>query len=249
MPRVAPSPAPRASEPPLRPDTNRILAALAPEDRKALDPAGQCVRVSRGTLLCTPGDEMRYAYFPLRGVLSILALSADGGSLQIALVDARGFAGVPILLQGPAAPAPYQVAALFPCDLYRVRAHALASEAQRRPRLQASLLAWAQRHVTALGQAAICYHFHTVGQRLSRILLACATGLRSDRLEITQEQLAQLLGAPRSAISRAAVQFQDRGWIRLRHGRIWIVNRAGLASAACECHDIDTPTPRDGARP
>jgi Mn-dependent DtxR family transcriptional regulator len=53
---------------------------------------------------------------------------------------------------------------------------------------------------------------------------------------LTQEFLAQMLGVQRASVSGFAGQLQDMDLIRYRRGRLSIVDGAGLAARACECH-------------
>jgi CRP/FNR family cyclic AMP-dependent transcriptional regulator len=48
-------------------------------------------------------------------------------------------------------------------------------------------------------------------------------------VELTQEELATLVGATRRSVSKALGAFQDQGLIRLGRGRITILDREGLA--------------------
>jgi CRP-like cAMP-binding protein len=77
-----------------------------------------------------------------------------------------------------------------------------------------------------------------VGARLARWLLTSADRMESERLELTQEFLAQMLGSRRSTVTVAAGALQRAGWIDYSRGRIQIVDRAGLEGAACECYRI-----------
>jgi CRP-like cAMP-binding protein len=81
-----------------------------------------------------------------------------------------------------------------------------------------------------------CHRFHTAHQRLARWLLMASDRTRSSRVELTQEQLAHVLGLQRTGVTVANVALQDAGAIRSRHGRITIVDRKRLENLACECY-------------
>ncbi len=55
---------------------------------------------------------------------------------------------------------------------------------------------------------------------------------------ITQEFLAQMLGARRSTVSVSAGILQRAGLIRYTRGHVTIVDRAGLEAVSCECYGV-----------
>jgi Crp-like helix-turn-helix domain len=71
---------------------------------------------------------------------------------------------------------------------------------------------------------------------LARWLLRARDLSGSDRLELTQEFLAEMLGVRRSSVSPVAHERQRAGLIRYSRGRIDIIDLKGLQSASCECY-------------
>jgi CRP-like cAMP-binding protein len=63
-------------------------------------------------------------------------------------------------------------------------------------------------------------------------------GVDSEELFLTQDFLATMLGVRRAGVSEAASQLQSKGWIRYQRGRIQIVDRKSLETAACECYGV-----------
>ena len=55
---------------------------------------------------------------------------------------------------------------------------------------------------------------------------------------MTHEFLAFMLGTRRPSISVAAAVLQKLGAIRYAHGRMTVLDRAGLEAAACECYGV-----------
>jgi CRP-like cAMP-binding protein len=106
---------------------------------------------------------------------------------------------------------------------------------ERDAAVQRLLAGCAQHQLHAMAQASVCHRFHTVQQRLSSWLLAAAHAASTDTLAVTQDLLAQVLGAPRTSVSRAATVLEDHGVIRQQHGRVRILQREGLRVRACAC--------------
>jgi len=223
------------SIPPI-PRNNSLLAALSEEDRRRLAPFCERELLQRGTIVSDIGDEVRHAYFPVRGMLSLHGMTTDGTLIQIAAIDSTGVVAASLFLDGVA---PYRTVAALPCEAYKMRSSVLVDECKRNSILDSLMRNFRNRYSTQLGQTAVCHHFHGLGQRLCRWLLICADCARSDTIELTQERLAQMLGASRESVSRVATRLQDQSLIRQRHGRIKILNRPGLVQGACDCYTSD----------
>jgi len=58
----------------------------------------------------------------------------------------------------------------------------------------------------------------------------------TEELPLTHELLADMLGVRRSSVSEVLEPLQKKGLIRYRRGKLTILNRKGLESAACECY-------------
>jgi len=61
-----------------------------------------------------------------------------------------------------------------------------------------------------------------------------------NQFELTQEFLSQMLGVRRASVSTVMQTLHKAGFINYSRGKITIVDRAGLESAACECYGIIT---------
>ena len=216
---------------------NSLIDALSPDTRRELQPRLQRVHLPAGTVLCRGGETMRHAYFPITGLISLVGSTSDGQLLQVAAVDRRGFVGVPIVLGTLATT--LDIVVHVPGEAERIGAADLRAHCQRSLQVRQVAFGWIDKHVAAIAQGVLCHRFHTVRQRLCRWLLALARSLDGRTVPLTQECLAHILGSPRSTVSGAAITLQDHGLIRLRHGRIHILDRSALEAWACECYAAD----------
>ncbi|HEU4636873.1 MAG TPA: helix-turn-helix domain-containing protein, partial [Edaphobacter sp.] len=89
-----------------------------------------------------------------------------------------------------------------------------------------------------VSQSAACNRLHPVEQRLCRWILMSHDRSDGDRIALTQEFLAQMLGVQRSTLTVAAGELQRTGSIEYSRGKITISNRPLLKKAACECYEI-----------
>jgi CRP-like cAMP-binding protein len=213
---------------------NRILNAVSEDERRRLAPHLERVHLPSGKILFEVGDRMRHAFFPIGGIVSLLATTASGAAAEVAMVGNDGVVGLPILL--PVNTAPYQVLVQITGDAYRMRGDVFLGEFRRDGPLQAAIMEHLHQLIGQLTQSGVCNRFHPARQRLCRWLLMAHDRVQSDTIPLTQEFIGHMLGANRKRVSAAAATLQDAGYIRQRHGEIRIVNRRGLERSACECY-------------
>jgi CRP-like cAMP-binding protein len=214
---------------------NRLLASLPLDSRTRLQSSLESVALDKGMSLWDVGDVVRYVYFPTAGLVSLMALTAEGGAVELATVAREGVVGLPILLE--ARVAPHQAIVCLQGAALRLTAATLRVEMQRHEGLRSALLAYAHRVSGEMAQAVICQCYHNVLQRLCRWLVTASDSTGTDTLEVTHESLAAALGVLRSVVTEAAIELQDADAIRCRHGRIIIRNRSLLRRSACECYE------------
>jgi CRP-like cAMP-binding protein len=85
-------------------------------------------------------------------------------------------------------------------------------------------------------QSAACNAVHNLEQRLARWLLRVRDATASDRFDLTQESIAEMLGVRRTSVSLVANALQKAGLISYRRGHISVDNLEGLRSRTCECY-------------
>lgn len=219
---------------------NQLLAGLPARDRAEFLARVEPVLLPRGKALLELGDAIEHAYFPTSGLISLLGVTPNDQAIELAMVGTEGFVGLSAVLRG--AVSPYNAVVQIPGTAQRVRADVLRGAARESPVLQETLLRYAHDLHVQIAGSVLCHHFHTAPQRLSQWLLRAGSRIGSDTLDLTHELLAQVLGIPRTAVTRAAVELQDAGHISYRHGHIVIKNRRQLKMTACDCyraHDRD----------
>jgi CRP-like cAMP-binding protein len=121
---------------------------------------------------------------------------------------------------------------------YRLRGQLLKQEFSRSGSLQHLLLRYTQALLTQMAQTAVCNRHHTVDQQLCRWLLMSLDRLSSNRLTMTQELIANMLGVRREGVTQSAGKLQAQGLIDYHRGKIVVLDRPGLEQASCECYAV-----------
>lgn len=213
---------------------NRLLAALPHGEYERLSPHLELVRLTPGQILCRAGDVARYAYFPKEGVVSLLATTVGGRTIEVGMIGSEGVTGAPIILRDSVAPC--QIIVQLAGEALRIRGAPLRTEFNRGGHLQKLLLLYAHTLLTQIIQSAACNRFHTVEKRLCRWLLVTRDRAETDTLHLTQEFLSYMLGVPRTSVTHFARALQKEGTIEYGRGRIRILDRRHLEHGSCECY-------------
>ena len=218
------------------PVENQLLRTLPEAEFKRLLPHLEVVRLAQGKTLYEAGAPMRHAYFLLNGMVSLLATTEDGQTIEVAMIGNEGAVGISLILRVDQSP--YKVMVQLPAYAMRIRADMLRRGFSEAGQFQYLLLRYTHTLLAQISQSAACNRFHTVEQRLCRWLLVSRDRAKSDTLQLTQELLAHMLGSPRTSVTMIAVTLQKSGLIRYGRGKITIIDLAGLEATSCECYRI-----------
>jgi CRP-like cAMP-binding protein len=234
-PRLVPTAAPAPGQAP-DPHQNHLLNSLPAEDYQRLALHLEHVPLKLGTVLYEPGMTMRYVYFPTTAIVSLLYVLENGASAEIAIVGNEGLLGVSLFMGGESTPSRAVVqSAGF---AYRLRATYLKAEFDRFGVFMHVLLRYTQGLITQMAQTAVCNRHHSVDQQLCRWLLLSLDRLASNKLQMTQELIANMLGVRREGVTDAAGKLHRLGLIDYKRGRITVLDRKGVEARSCECYMV-----------
>jgi CRP-like cAMP-binding protein len=218
------------------PCQNHLLAALPTEERARLLPHLELVAMRLGDTVCESGAPMRYVYFPTTAIVSLLYVTENGASAEVAVVGNEGIVGVSLFLGGETTTSRAVVQSAG--HAYRLKGPLLKDAFFRAGPMLRVLLRYAQALLTQMAQTAVCNRHHTVDQQLCRWLLLSLDRLSSNELAMTQELIANMLGVRREGVTEAAGKLQAAGLIRYHRGHITVLNRPGLEARVCECYQV-----------
>ena len=213
---------------------NGFLASLADHDFELLRPHLKTVDLTNEMVLVEVDDVLKRAYLPHRGIISLIVKLARGEHVQIAMIGRDSIFGAfsalgdAVALNGAVVLVPGVASTL---DLDRLRAAADQSGTLRTALMRHGLAVYAQ-----IQQTAGCNAAHTVESRLARCLLQMHDLSGSNKLVLTQEAMAQMIGARRNSVSLVASTLQQANYIHYSRGHIEITNLNGLSRTSCECY-------------
>ena len=216
---------------------NLLLAALSDPEMNIFRDSGQKTVVHEGKILQLTATDQSWLFFPTTAVLSLMAITRDGHTVETSLVSREGLVGIAQFFRHH----PPQTHTLECMVQHGGATYQISAEVVRRsrlPTLHRLLFGYVGHHLSELAQAAVCNRFHLVRQRFSRWLLTAQDRTSKDEMDFTQEMLSAIVGARRPVISSLIGQMEEEGLIEYRRGCLAIRNRKGLQQAACECYGI-----------
>ncbi|CCE05721.1 putative transcriptional regulator, Crp/Fnr family [Bradyrhizobium sp. STM 3843] len=214
---------------------NGFLSALTEDDFELIRPHLRVVDLLQDSTLAEVGERLQRAYFPHRGVISLVVNLARGERVQVAMIGRDSVFGAasaltvePIALNSAVVMVPGVATTM---ELDRLRA-----AADQSPTFRALLIRHALAIYVQTQQTAGCNAAHTVESRLARCLLQTHDLSGGSKLYLTQESLAHMIGARRNSVSLVASTLQQANFIHYSRGHIDIVDLEGLKKTACECY-------------
>jgi len=214
-------------------EVNRLIAALPSADRQRLLEALQPVSLTVRQPLYAAGGPIKFVYFPLSGVYSIVSIVTDRDTVEVATVGNEGIVGISVFLGGRSTSD--NAFCQVPGDALRMRAARFREEVYRSRAFRTVLLRYTEAFIHQIAQHAACYRLHSIVERCASRLLMTHERANLDEVVLTQELLAQMLGVRRATVTAAAGMLQRAGLIRYTRGRITIVDRKKLGRASCQC--------------
>jgi CRP-like cAMP-binding protein len=223
------------------PHQSYLLNALDGDQYERLFPNLELVSLPFGTVLYESGCPINYIYFPITCIVAKLSLTESGMSTEIAMVGNEGFIGIELLMGGDTMT--HRAMVVSEGYAYRIRAHPIRQEfnrfeVHRSGALHLLLLRYAQALMTEISQAAACNRHHTINQQLCRWLLLSLDRLPDNKITMTQELIANMLGVRRESVTDAARKLQYLGLIHYQRGQITVLDREGLEAQVCECYQV-----------
>jgi CRP-like cAMP-binding protein len=218
------------------PSGNKLLDSLPQTEYRQIIPFLKRVELKRGEIIHPARHAIEHVYFPTSGLLSLMVSSENGDAIEAAVYGNEAVASLPVFL-GAKTPA-HRVEVRIPGAALRMKTEDFKRFSGKSKKLRSRLCQYANAVIAQLAQTAFCNRFHSVEERMSRWLLTAQDGAHSDRLPVTREVLAAMIGARRPRVSTMLARFNKAGLVRARRGAITIIDRQGLIKTSCECYGI-----------
>ncbi|WP_051531134.1 Crp/Fnr family transcriptional regulator [Sphingomonas sp. URHD0057] len=213
---------------------NRLLSTFSAEARGLIEPFGTLVALAEGEEVLRRGDEVEASLFPVGSTMISMGVELSGGrSIEVASVGREGAVGG--IVSCGHAPAFSRAEVLIGGSAFRVPMKALEEAKGRSPFIANLFCRFSDYLLSQVMQSAACTAFHSIPERAARWLLH-AQDRAGDRIELTQEAFASLLGVQRTTVNAVIRELQEEGLVTTGRGVVRVADRAGLKRRACECY-------------
>lgn len=215
--------------------TNHFLRSLGAADMRVLQPHLQFVTLERGECLDEVGQPIRFIYFPVNSILSVVTVMRSGAQVESRTIGREAGYG---LLHALGSPIAFErMFVQIGGEAWRLPLNTLRAAASESPSLVRAIVQHAQANVIQSAQNVACNSLHSAEQRLCRWLLLTQDRVGSEVVALTQEHMAIMLGVQRTTVTAIASQMQERGMISYVRGKITIHDPAAIRRCACECYE------------
>ena len=215
---------------------NRLLLALPARNLKRLMLELEHIRCQREQVLMDAESSLDHVFFPDSGVVSVVAVYADGSIIEMATIGREGCAGVQAVVGAKSSSA--RLLVQIPGSAAKMSRAAFTRAMESMPSFRSLMFAYVQAFLEQVMVSAACNGAHSLKERLARWLLMMRDRSDDDALQITQDLLAEMLGVQRPTITNAARELERAGLIERGRQQVTILDRPGLMAASCECYQL-----------
>ena len=213
---------------------NRLLLALPSSDLQRLTPELEQIRCERAQILMDADSSLDHVFFPDTGVISAVAVYADGSIIEMATIGREGCTAVQAILGAESSS--IRLLVQIPGGAAKMSRGAFTRAMETMPSFRGLMYAYVQAFLEQVLVSVACNGAHSLKQRLARWLLTMRDRGDDDTLLITQNLLAEMLGVQRPTVTNAARELERAGLIARGRREVTILDRQGLVAESCECY-------------
>ena len=214
-----------------------VFQGVDPEAVQALLTELETVRFPRGTTIFNEGEPGDRLYIIIDGKVKLARHSSDGRENLLTIMGPSDMFGeLSIFDPGPRTSAAVCVTEVTAASMNSDLLHRWIDD---HPDISAQLLRMLARRLRRTNNSLADLIFTDVPGRVAKALLQLANRFGTQEganlrvtHDLTQEEIAQLVGASRETVNKALAEFAHRGWIRLEGKSVVICDTERLARRA-----------------
>jgi CRP-like cAMP-binding protein len=215
---------------------NRLLLALPSRNLRQLLPELERVRCEREQVLMDADSSLDNVFFPDSGVVSVMAVYSDGGTIEMATIGREGCTGLQAVFGVKSSSVRLYVQ--IPGTAARMSRTAFTRAMGSMPSFRSLMYAYVHAFLEQVMVSVACNGAHSLKQRLARWLLMMRDRSDEDVLPVTQNLLAEMLGVQRPTITNVARELEHAGSIKRGRRQLTILDRQAVTEASCECYQL-----------
>lgn len=220
---------------------NCLLGKLPPAEWGSLRTHVEKIFILPKQILYQAGRLDEFIYFPVTAVLSMMVSTLEGQTVEVATVGNEGVAGLPAILGDPhlgEQAAPIRIVTQIPGNVIRLPTKKFRQVVDCDPAFCRLVQSYCCALMIQLALSSGCNRLHSLEQRCARWLLTCTDRIQYEEVAVTQEMLAEMLGAHRQSVLQVLGELESKEVIVCSRGSIKIHDHKRLSGICCECYKI-----------
>lgn len=217
------------------PNMNKILNFIHSQSNEQLTHHLELIYLNRDRDLYS-NKKIDYIYFPTTSIIAILNLLEDGSSPEVATIGMDGVAGVDYFFGS------FCETKRFTTQnagyAYRLNVNVALNIFKTDEAFTKIILKYANFLFIQAAQIAVCNRFHYIDEQVSRFLLTSLDRWDNNKISLTHQRIANLLGVRRPSVSEASGKLSEQNIIHYHRGCVTVLDKAALITQSCECYGV-----------
>ena len=218
------------------PKQNRFLARLTPAIYEQLLPGLELIALPRDCDIYHKAGKIDFVYFPISSIVAVVKVLMDGTAPEVATIGDDGVVGADIFMGANSGTT--RVVVQSAGFGYRVKMSVVKDLFETEPAFRDLILRYIHTLFIQSAQIATCNRYHNVEQQICRFLLTSLDRWASNRISLTHQRVADLLGVRRAGVSEVSANLAKHGYIKYHRGCVTVLDRTGLEKSVCECYKM-----------
>lgn len=181
-------------------------------------------------------SSLEHVFFPDSGVVSVVAVYANGSIIEMATIGREGCTPVQAVFDAKRSSG--RLLVQIPGSAAKMSRAAFTRAMGSMPSFRSLMYGYLQAFLEQVLVSGACNGAHSLKERLARWLLMMRDRSDNDALQITQNLLAEMLCVQRPTITNTARELERAGLIARGRRQVTILDRQGLEEVSCECYRL-----------
>ena len=218
------------------PKQNRFLVRLTLAIYERLLPDLELIALPRDCDIYLKAGKIDFVYFPISSIVAVVKVLMDGATPEVATIGNDGVVGVDIFMGSNSGTS--RVIVQSAGFGYRVKISVVKDLFETEPEFRDLILRYIHTLFAQSTQIAACNRYHNIEQQVCRFILTSLDRWASNRISLTHQRVADLLGVRRAGVSEVSASLAKHGYIKYKLGCVTVLDRTGLEKSVCECYKV-----------
>ncbi|MBP8148225.1 MAG: Crp/Fnr family transcriptional regulator [Limnohabitans sp.] len=222
----------------LSPSNNLMIEKLNHEKYENLASYFQLICLETGQLIFRPHETIQFVFFPVSAIIAMQIDISDGSSADIVLIGKEGMVGSGVMGGNQNFSRAH---VRFSGFAYKLPLEVFQSELAQDREFLKIWMASTRQMILQIAMPTVCSSKHSNEQQIIRWIMNTLDKTQGHVLQVTHQEIADILGIRRESVTLAAGKLSHEGLIEVSRGQLSVLNRPLLEARACECYRVMNP--------